>query len=72
MTDQIAIKTDELDGAILEAKGIEDSAEQSCFIRDEVLPKMSSLRAVADEAESVTAESYWPFPTYGDLLFGVR
>ena len=33
---------------------------------------MSSLRAVADEAESVTAESYWPFPTYGDLLFGVR
>ncbi len=72
MTDQIAIKTDELDGAILEAKGIADSAEQSCFIRDEVLPKMSSLRAVADEAESVTAESYWPFPTYGDLLFGVR
>ena len=28
--------------------------------------------AVADEAETQTAEKYWPFPTYGDLLFGVR
>lgn len=25
-----------------------------------------------DEAESITADKYWPFPTYGDLLFGVR
>jgi glutamine synthetase len=32
---------------------------------------MAALRAVCDEAETVTAASYWPFPTYGDLLFGV-
>jgi glutamine synthetase len=25
----------------------------------------------ADEAETCTAKSFWPFPTYGDLLFGV-
>ena len=40
-------------------------------VRDEVLPRMAELRAVCDEAETLTASSYWPFPTYGDLLFGV-
>ena len=42
------------------------------MIRDKVLVKMEELRAVCDEAETLTAKSYWPFPTYGDLLFGVR
>ena len=37
-----------------------------------VLGKMAALRTVADEAETITAEKYWPFPTYGELLFGVR
>ena len=30
-----------------------------------------ALRAVADELETLVAREYWPFPTYGDLLFGV-
>ena len=29
------------------------------------------LRALCDETETITAADYWPFPTYGDLLFGV-
>ena len=48
-----------------------DVTEESRFVRDEVLPKMAALRAVCDEAETVTAAKYWPFPPYGDLLFGV-
>ena len=51
------------------AKSIND---ESYKIRDGVVPAMAKLRAVADEAESLTDRSYWPFPTYGDLLFGVR
>ena len=39
---------------------------------DEFLMKMAELRVVCDEAETVTAEKYWPFPTYERLLFGVR
>ena len=31
----------------------------------------SDLRSAADEAESLTDEKAWPFPTYGDLLFSV-
>jgi len=68
---------DEIDAAIeaLEAS-IEscdggDITTQAFFIRDELLGKMSALRALCDRAETLTAASYWPFPTYGDLLFKV-
>ena len=50
----------------------ESVIEEGYMIRDKVLPKMSELRAFCDEAETVTAEDFWPFPTYGELLFGVR
>ena len=72
LTDQIAAKTDELEAAVLELKGAADVMEESAAIRDTVIGKMAALRAVADEAETLTAEKYWPFPTYGELLFGVR
>ena len=42
------------------------------LLRDVLLPKMAALRAPCDEAEQRTAEGCWPFPTYGDLLFGVE
>ena len=72
LTDQIADKTDELERAVLELKNTCTVEEESYAIRDTVLPKMAALRAVADEAETLTAEEVWPFPTYGELLFGVR
>ena len=42
------------------------------MIRDELLPKMNEVRVACDEAEVITAEKFWPFPTYGDLIFGIR
>ena len=72
LTDQIAIKTDELEAAVLELKNTSGVVEEAYAIRDTVLNKMADLRAVADEAETLTAEKVWPFPTYGELLFGVR
>jgi glutamine synthetase len=48
-----------------------DITAQAFRIRDELLPRMTELRAPCDEAETLTAADYWPFPTYGDLLFGV-
>ena len=49
-----------------------DSAEQSMFYKERILPAMAELRRAGDALESVTAADYWPFPTYGELLFGVR
>lgn len=72
LTDQIAGKTEELETAVLELGDCTDIIEESQRIRDEILGKMAALRAVADEAETQMPETFWPFPTYGELLFGVR
>ena len=72
LLDQIEEKADALEGAAEAVRGAEDIIEESCMIRDLVLPAMEALRAPCDQAEAVTAKSYWPFPTYADLLFGVK
>ena len=72
LTDQIATQTEALETAVLGLNGAADVQEESVSIRDTILPQMAQLRALADEAETLTAEKYWPFPTYGEVLFGVR
>ena len=72
LTDQIAVKTGELEEALIDLKTVEGVGAESEFIRDVILTKMSELRVACDEAETMTAKKYWPFPTYGDLLFGVK
>ena len=72
LQDQIAAKADELEEAVMRLAGAEDVAAESYMIRDAVLGKMGELRVACDEAERMTAKKYWPFPTYGDLLFGVK
>ncbi len=72
LEDQIAIRTDELEEAVMKLNDAEDVEAESYMIRDAVLGKMGELRAACDEAETMTAKKYWPFPTYSDLLFGVK
>ena len=72
LLDQIDEAVDDLESALVSMSTLGDATAQADFIRDEVIPKMSLVRVPADEAETLTAEKYWPFPTYGDLLFGVR
>ena len=72
LTDTIAVATDELEATVLALKDCADVVAESEAIRDTVIGKMNALRTAVDEAETHTAESYWPFPTYGELLFGVR
>ena len=72
LTDSAAMRTRELEEALARLKVAEDVVGESILIRDTVLPAMEHLRKVCDEAETLTARSYWPFPTYGDLLFSVR
>ena len=72
LMEQILDKTETLENEIMKVKFISDVKQESYAIRDSILPKMGELRAVADEAETLTADKYWPFPTYGELLFGVK
>ncbi len=60
-----------LKSALSEMKAISDVTERSFYCRDVLLSEMKALRAAADGLEELVSADYWPFPTYGDLLFGV-
>ena len=66
------VKTDELENTASRIKDIADVKAHSYAIRDGLIPVMNELRAAADEAETLTAEGSWPFPTYEKLLFSVN
>ncbi len=72
LTDAIDERTECLEKAIISLEEISDAKTKAETVRDSILPKMAELRAACDEAETVTSKDYWPFPTYGELLFGVR
>ena len=72
LTDRIAAGAEELESAVTALCMTEGIIEEANTIRDRILPKMGELRLACDEAETLTAKSDWPFPVYGDLLFGVR
>ena len=63
--------TTKLEAAVSKLKTISDTMSASEFVRDTMLPAMEKLRSAADKAETMTAEDYYPFPTYDKLLFGV-
>ena len=64
-------KISALESAVLEADEFTGS-EQAKYFRDSVIPAMNELRLVADELETMTAEEYWPFPSYGEMLFSIK
>ena len=61
-----------LSTAVTKAEALTDSLEQARFYRDTVFEEMCSLRQVADELETLCSAEYWPYPSYGDLLFSVK
>ena len=69
LNDEIDEATDKLEEIIAKVEGTECVVTQAELIRDEILPAMDALRAPADTAETLTANEYWPFPNYSDLLY---
>ena len=72
LSESIAERTEALESAVISLHGAKDIIAESAMIRDNILPKMSELRIACDEAETLTEKSYWPYPTYGDILFSVK
>ena len=64
-------KNDKLEKALLDCKAYTDLQELANYYRDVVLLSMQETRTVADELETIVGSSYWPYPTYCDLLFHV-
>ena len=72
LSECISEKVDALEKAMIRLHDAKNIIEESDKIRDDILTRMCELRVACDEAETVTARSYWPFPTYGDILFSVQ
>ena len=72
LTDRISTHSAALESSVLFLADTEDIGIQAELIRDKILVKMSELREACDEAETLTAKSYWPYPAYSELLFSVK
>ena len=72
LTDRIYDGAVAVENSLLSLAAAEDIGEEAALIRDQVLAGMGELRVACDEAETLTAKRYWPYPSYGDLLFSVQ
>ena len=67
LLDYLSDKCDVLSSLIDKSKA-HGGAELSHFCRQCIVPAMDDARKVADELELLVGRTYWPFPTYGDIL----
>ena len=72
LTDSLSAAIKELEASVIRAHDCAEVFESSRYYHDVVFANMQTLRAVADELETVVGADYWPFPTYAELLFSVK
>ena len=71
LADEVYDRTDELSELLSELKVICDCEKAAFFCKEKLVPAMEQLRKAADEAETIMAKDFIPYPTYADLLFSV-
>ena len=65
-------KTADLERAVEGAKKFDgDNLAQATYYREVVFTEMGALRELGDAMERKTSAAYWPYPSYGEILFGV-
>ena len=72
LSEKIDAAAEELETALDAYHAMSEVQSSAEFIRDSVLPKMTALRAPCDAAEKLIPAKSWPFPTYAELMFGVK
>ena len=71
LTSELYAKAEILDNAVNNLPEFESDLEHARYYKDVVITDMLDCRAVADTLETLVGEKYWPFPTYGELLFNI-
>jgi glutamine synthetase len=61
----------DLESTLTKVQGIDEIGQQAKAYKFEVFEAMQALREPCDALEEIVSEDFWPFPTYGDLLFRV-
>ena len=69
--DTMSDTIDALQDAVDAAKALPTEALKADAFRDNVIPLMNTLRAAADDAETICGEDYWPLPSYSKMLYYV-
>lgn len=62
-------KTDKLEKATTLVQAIGHADKRGLAFKDKVIPAMNELRVAVDAMESITADDYWPVPSYAEMLF---
>lgn len=62
---------DALETTLTDIKDCDSAQAEANYSCEKIIPAMETLRVVADSLEEITAQKYWPFPTYEDILFYV-
>ncbi len=70
LNDQLLTETAALKSAV-ELAPTQICTETLRYYHDAILNRMNTVRAIADQLETLTASDFWPYPTYCDLLFTV-
>ena len=61
-----------LEDDLLAAKSVTAPKALADVYKSTILDDMRALRISVDEMETLASSKAWPYPCYGDLLFGVR
>lgn len=69
LCDDLLAKTDELDECVSACPSEVESA--AFYAADKIIVKMEEARKISDELEKMTDKSFWPIPTYSEILFYV-
>ena len=62
----------DLESKLAQSKSVTGGLATANYYKDVILDAMSALRTNVDEMETMTNAKYWPYPSYGDLLFSVK
>ena len=73
LTDTFYDQIDALEAAIAGAEDVKlGSTPLAMYYKDTVIPAMEALRKTGDALEEITASDFWPYPSYGDMLFSIK
>ena len=72
LSDELYDSIEGLEKAVDGARECENYTQSANYYKNEVIGAMNRLRAAADSLEELTSAEYWPYPSYGDLLFSLK
>ena len=69
--DAMSDAIDTLQDVVDTTEALTDETQKANAFHDNVIPVMDTLRAAADDAETICGEDYWPLPSYSKMLYYV-